>query len=79
MCREAGLISTAGDKQVYKITPTGNNWLYGDSVTQLRVLVEAWRQGALWGEMYNDPLHKANDYRSREAVGSAKRCSQGWR
>ena len=68
VCREAGLIATAGDKQVYKITPSGNSWLAGDSVTQLRTLVAAWRQGMLWGEMYNDPLHKSNDYRSREAV-----------
>ena len=68
VCREAGLIATQGERQVYKITPTGNNWLYRDSMTQTHALVEAWRRGSLWSEMYNDPLHKANDYRSRESV-----------
>ena len=68
VCREAGLITTQGDRQVYKITPTGHTWLYRDSVAQIHMLVEAWRRGALWGEMYNDPLHKVNDYRSTEGI-----------
>ena len=68
VCREAKLIDTVGEKQVYKITATGNSWLHWDGVAQTRALVEAWRKGALWGEMYNEPLHKNSDYRSAEAV-----------
>lgn len=68
VCREAKLIETVGEKQVYKITSTGNSWLHWDGTAQIRALVEAWRKGSLWGEMYGDPLHKSSDYRSAEAV-----------
>ena len=44
------------------------NWLHWDGAAQTRALVEAWRKGSLWGEMYGDPLHKSSDYRSAEAV-----------
>ncbi len=68
VCREAGLIAVQGEKQVYTITPAGNSWLAWDSLAQTRALTDAWRKGMLWSEMYNDPLHKANDYRSQEAI-----------
>ena len=38
VCREAGLIATQGERQVYKITPTGNAGCTGT----------AWRRCALW-------------------------------
>ena len=68
VCREAGLIAAQTDKQVYKTTDKGISWLHWDSVAQLHALADAWRKGMMWSEMYNEPLHKANDYRSKEAV-----------
>ena len=75
VCREAGLISAQTERQVYKMTDTGASWLHWDSLTQLRTLADAWRKGMLWSEMYNDPLHKANDYRSQEAVARMRQAA----
>jgi hypothetical protein len=68
MCREAGLIEVYGPKQIYQISAKGNAWLHWDSLAQIRTLFDAWRQGSIWAEMYQDPLMKAGSYRPQDAI-----------
>ena len=68
LCREAKLIATQGDRQVYALTPKGSSWLHWDSLAQTRTLFEAWRNGTTWGEMYSEPLYKEGSYRAKDAM-----------
>lgn len=68
LCRDSGLITAQNDRQLYGITARGNSWLHWDALTQARILMEAWRDGSAWGEMFSEPLGKSNDYRNREGM-----------
>ncbi len=72
LCREAGLMAPQGDKQTYALTAAGETWLQKDSVEQQTILFTAWRSGTLWGEMFADPLQKANVYRSKELMAGIR-------
>lgn len=68
LSREAGLIAPQGEKQSYALTPSGDSWLRRETREQQRTLFEAWRTGALWGEMFTDPLQRSNNYRSKDLM-----------
>jgi len=68
VARQAGLIAPSADRQVYAVTEKGHAWLQLGALEQARALFTAWRQGDLWGEMYTEPLRRANDYRPHEAI-----------
>ena len=75
LSRETGLIATVSEKLVYAVTDKAQKWLRLTTLEQTRSLFEAWRDGDLWGEMYNDPLKRGSEYRNREAVISVRRAA----
>ncbi|MCW3097676.1 MAG: DNA-binding protein [Chthonomonadaceae bacterium] len=68
LCREAGLMAPYGEKQTYALTEKGDKWLQLGTREQQQTLFDAWRNGALWGEMFTEPLLKSNVYRSKELM-----------
>ncbi len=68
ICREAGLAAPDNERQLYGLTPQGRNWLDLDFPTQHSILVQGWRNGIVWAEMYSEPLMRKNDYRSGDAA-----------
>ncbi len=74
-CRQAGLIAPQGDRQAYALTERGTEWLAADATAQTQVLFEAWRNGSVWAEMYNDPLLKSDDYRPTDRVLQMRRLT----
>jgi hypothetical protein len=77
LCRQARLIEPRGEKQVYALTEQGETWLTADAPTQAQSLYEAWRDGPIWAEMYNDPLFKADDYRPIDRILRMRHATLG--
>lgn len=69
LCRDADFLYVSGEKQIYGVNDKGRSWLHWDKKTQHRVLFEAWRDGLMWGEMYAEPVRKANAPRSPDFIG----------
>jgi len=72
VARESGMIAPQTDKHLYAVTRTGHDWLTLSPLEQIRQLYLAWRQGDFWGEMYTDPMRRANEYRDRDSVVSVR-------
>ncbi len=72
LCRSANLITPVGEKQIYALTKTGDQFLQRDSAEQWRILYEAWYSNTLWAEMDTEPLAKNNDYRETAMVVSIR-------
>ncbi len=72
LCRESDFLYVSGEKQVYGVNEKGRSWLHWDTKTQHRVLFEAWRNGMMWGEMYEEPIRKANAPRSLDFMVSLR-------
>ena len=68
LCRESKIITTQTERLIYAMTAKGASWLHWDSTAQSVTLYEAWKNGTIWGEMYNEPLRKEGSYRSEEAM-----------
>ena len=75
LCREAELMAPYGEKQTYALTEKGEKWLHLGTRDQQKALCSAWRSGAIWGEMFTEPLQKTNAYRSREMVAGIRSAS----
>jgi hypothetical protein len=72
LCRQAGLIAPQSEKHVYRTTSKAEAWLASDTLDQIRTLTLAWRNGDFWGEMYDEPLKRGNEYRSQENVTTVR-------
>ena len=75
LCRQAGLIAPSTEKQTYGVTDKGRAWLRQGALEQVRALYSAWRLGDFWGEMYSDPLKRANEYRQVQALVSIREAA----
>ena len=75
LCRQAKIIATQTERQVYTLTAKGASWLHWDSLAQVQTLFDAWKNGILWGEMYNEPLYKEGGFRTEEPVLRLRRTA----
>lgn len=75
LSREADLIAPLGEKQTYGLTEQGHRWLALSALEQQQALFTAWRKGTFWGEMFTEPLQKANTYREKDLVLGIRQAS----
>ena len=75
VCREAGLIAPASEKQIYAVTEKGRKWLTLGALEQQQALFTAWRGGDFWAEMYSDPLKRASEYRPHDAIQAIRNAA----
>ncbi len=75
ICRTSGMIAPSTDKLAYSVTPKGGEWLDSAPIDQVQTLYNAWSMGDFWGEMYDDPLKRANEYRNLESVVSVRNAA----
>ena len=63
LLREADLVEPMGEKGLYTLTDTGWDWLCQPAHKQMQFLYAVWKGSVLWGEMYEEPMQKRQDYR----------------
>ncbi len=70
--RAAGLAEPQGENRAYTLTKAGNDWLRLGSTAQRKILIDAWRTGTVWVELFQEPIVRQNEYRSEDAAITAR-------
>ena len=75
LCRQAGLIGIDQERHAYGVTPAGRAWLTKTPAEQVHALFSVWQKGDFWGEMYDEPLKRGNEYRPIDSVISVRQAA----
>ncbi len=67
LARESRLIENTESNR-YVLAEVYSHWLSADRFLQSEALFNYWRQSAVWGEMFSDPLKKYSEYRDQKLI-----------